>query len=301
MSYKINVDFSPIYECITSLVVYQNQTNQYDLDKSWSKTIDDRVSERLKRNLEQEDPFPMMGYLYILIWKSPFKEDVHTFLDWFKGLSIGEIYELIAPFLVEGKAAVDFNEWRTYYIELFEEWVDTYTISEEVFAYLLQDASKKRLLASSTQATDLFERCTNGLYLEPKEGLKEIILVPSVHMAPLNRLMFLNTTIFTLYSVDMPEENALQPPKALVRLTKALGDEKRLKILKTIRSTPKTQKDIAKELKISKSHLHYHLTLLRTAGLIRVISRIPAKSDLFVSRQEIFQQIGKQLEEYVKD
>ncbi len=60
------------------------------------------------------------------------------------------------------------------------------------------------------------------------------------------------------------------PPGWLVKLHKALGDEKRLKILRRLAGGDATLVELSTELDTAKSTLHHHMMLLRAAGLIRV-------------------------------
>ena len=60
------------------------------------------------------------------------------------------------------------------------------------------------------------------------------------------------------------------PPARLVRLHKALGDEKRLRILKRLAGGGATLQELADQVGLAKSSTHHHLVILRSAGLIRV-------------------------------
>jgi DNA-binding transcriptional ArsR family regulator len=56
----------------------------------------------------------------------------------------------------------------------------------------------------------------------------------------------------------------------LARLYKALGDEKRLALLRLLRRGPTSLGDASREVGLSKSTTHHHLAILRQAGLVLI-------------------------------
>ena len=60
------------------------------------------------------------------------------------------------------------------------------------------------------------------------------------------------------------------PPRRLVRLSKALGDEKRLRILRALADGEKTLMELAEMFGVAKTTMHHHMIVLRSAGLISV-------------------------------
>ena len=60
------------------------------------------------------------------------------------------------------------------------------------------------------------------------------------------------------------------PPEWLIKIYKALGDERRMRILRRLAKGPASLHDLTKEFDASKSTIHHHLVLLRTAGLVKV-------------------------------
>jgi DNA-binding transcriptional ArsR family regulator len=60
------------------------------------------------------------------------------------------------------------------------------------------------------------------------------------------------------------------PPLRLVRLSKALGDEKRLRVLRALAEGDKTLMELADMFGIAKTTMHHHMIILRSAGLISV-------------------------------
>lgn len=71
-------------------------------------------------------------------------------------------------------------------------------------------------------------------------------------------------------SDDILEADADAPPQWLVKLHKALGDDRRLRVLRTLAEGDASLAELADTVDIAKSTLHHHLMLLRSAGLVRV-------------------------------
>jgi DNA-binding transcriptional ArsR family regulator len=61
------------------------------------------------------------------------------------------------------------------------------------------------------------------------------------------------------------------PPPDLVRLHKALGDDKRLRMLSVLAGTDEVGlQELAESVDLAKSSAHHHLVILRAAGLVAV-------------------------------
>ena len=60
------------------------------------------------------------------------------------------------------------------------------------------------------------------------------------------------------------------PPSWLVQFYKALGDERRLTILKRLAEGPASFGDLVELLDLAKSTVHHHIRQLRQAGVVRV-------------------------------
>ncbi len=61
------------------------------------------------------------------------------------------------------------------------------------------------------------------------------------------------------------------PPNRLVDLYKALGDERRLRLLYLLGAEPRTLGELAAKMDLAKSTTHHHLRTLRQAGLVRIV------------------------------
>jgi DNA-binding transcriptional ArsR family regulator len=66
------------------------------------------------------------------------------------------------------------------------------------------------------------------------------------------------------------EDDPAAPPRRLVKLAAALGDETRLRILRVLVGQELTASEIADQLGVERTSLHHHLGILRSAGLLKI-------------------------------
>jgi DNA-binding transcriptional ArsR family regulator len=84
-------------------------------------------------------------------------------------------------------------------------------------------------------------------------------------------------------------------PAELVRVYKALGDERRLKLLRRLQDGPLSLGDAAKEVGLAKSTTHHHLAILRQAGFVL----IREGDDTYTLRPDMRPEPGALLESYL--
>lgn len=146
---------------------------------------------------------------------------------------------------------------------------------EAIAPLLARDADEKRALAKTLPAELFVEKATKGVTFEPGPGVRGVVLVPSVVLRPWTLMVEHRSIRIFVYSID--EETILAdpaaPPAYLVELYKALGDERRLRLLAELWVGEHDLKSLAEKLDLAKSTIHHHLRTLRTAGLVRVIVR----------------------------
>src|SRR5260370_5299245 len=106
----------------------------------------------------------------------------------------------------------------------------------------------------------------------PEPGIRRVLLIPSYVTRPMNseaesgdrRLFFYPVADESLLA------DASAPPAHLLRLAKALGDERRLRMLKMLASERYTLQELADAFGVAKTTIHHHLIQLRSAGLVRM-------------------------------
>jgi DNA-binding transcriptional ArsR family regulator len=162
---------------------------------------------------------------------------------------------------------------------------------------LERDAEAKRAIA--TMPLERFiETATNGLLYEQEAGLRRVLLIPSYVLRPWNELTEYQDIKIFCYPVadESVNEDGNIPPARLVRLYKALADERRLRILKMLMTRSYTLQEIADEFGVAKTTMHHHLGTLRTAGLVRA----QADGKFYNLRQDMLAEVSELLDSYLK-
>jgi DNA-binding transcriptional ArsR family regulator len=149
------------------------------------------------------------------------------------------------------------------FVEVEEEWAAAHE----------RDAETKRLLIESfASPTELIESITNGISYELPLGTRRVVLVPSVSLRPWTLITDRDDTLIVCYPVT--EENLVHdpdaPPNALVAVYRALGDERRMRLMRRLASSPAGLAELTESLGLAKSTVFHHIGVLRSAGLVRV-------------------------------
>jgi DNA-binding transcriptional ArsR family regulator len=138
---------------------------------------------------------------------------------------------------------------------------------------LERDAEIGRELARTMPAEQLVERMTTGLELRREPWMRRVVLVPHIALRPWNILAADGPNSIVCYPVadESLGVDVTAPPAQLFRLHRALGDEKRLRMLKVLASRAgATLQELADAAGLAKSSAHHHLVILRSAGLVKV-------------------------------
>jgi DNA-binding transcriptional ArsR family regulator len=236
----------------------------------------------------------------LLVSRCPQAETTGSFLDWYAGLGVGEIYEQLSPWVQY--FPVDLGELRDRQIALLTEWDAQYFrhLDPAILAKLYEDAEEKRQWCGTLEPWDVAERATNGLDFEPQEGFEKLLLIPQFHGLPgsyLNAYRGLSICSYGAPNLPLPVED--EPSPALYRMTRSLADKTRLKILRYLSEEPRSFVDVVKHLGMAKSTVYEHLLNLRSAGLIRGTVNGEA-STFYKIRPAAFDQLHGLLKEYVE-
>jgi DNA-binding transcriptional ArsR family regulator len=142
----------------------------------------------------------------------------------------------------------------------------------DVASILERDAAAKRAMATSMDASALVEAATDGVTFSPQPNVRGIVLVPSVAVRPWVTITDHDGVRIFAYPVaeEHLDADPDAPPSHLVDLYKALGDERRLRLLRLLGEGPASLRDLTQRLDLAKSTVHHHLRVLRKAGLVRV-------------------------------
>jgi DNA-binding transcriptional ArsR family regulator len=295
--YKIEIDYSPAYELITSLYTYLDSSNRQisELGTKWVKQVEKSINADFANELKDQK-LEVLHRLSLLVWQCPHKETITGFLYWLEQLPSEKVYELLVPWVQQ--ISKDMIQIQTYFVSLLRRWNEQYFchLSEDILEMLQKDALKKTVLASQIDPVDLVEQCTNGMHIMA-ENVDTLLLVPQFHQSPFSVIDYFDGLITCLYPVD--QELKGEPPKKLERQMKSLADERRLKILRYLQEKPRTFSEIQQFTGLAKGNVHYHIKLLRTAGFIRAHHN-SKRVEKYSLRDESLVQLQDVLFRYVK-
>lgn len=302
MGYRVDFEFSPLYELVNSLELFltRKSIKNVDLGTEWIKEIQAKVEEQ-NVDFGHQKSYPDIGYLSLFIWQSPVKDDVNDFVKWLRSLDPGQLYEKLFSYYSEALPA-DLGSLRDQYVDLILKWNDIYFshIDPEINQVLQDSVDEWKGKEVGVDPIMFVEQVSGGIKIENYKNLQQVIMIPTFHLSPLITIYKYKNMVHVMYPVDLPDKDPNQPSKKLVRLTKALSDENRLRILKLVKEGPKTFTEILNQFKLSKSTVHHHLMLLRTAGLISAYHTDECCSETFVYRPSGLTELNGHINTYLE-
>jgi DNA-binding transcriptional ArsR family regulator len=160
-------------------------------------------------------------------------------------------------------------------LEGFRGWYrDVFRRRAAQTAVLLErDAATKVRLSTEAPPEQLIERATNGLEFQAEGWIRRVVLVPQLAMRPWNVMSADGSDLIICYPIadESLDADRSSPPAQAVRFHRALGDDKRLRMLKLLASRGSaTLQELADAVGLAKSSAHHHLVILRAAGLVKV-------------------------------
>jgi DNA-binding transcriptional ArsR family regulator len=217
-------------------------------------------------------------------------------MDSLESLSTGELFDIASQFHMSVPS--NLSSLRNQTLEVLREWNSQYfsQVNPIIIDELISEAEERRVLLDGTNDKVVYEDATQGMRIYPTSKLKKVILIPQYHARPFVTSTILDEVIFTNYACDiMPTEPGRPDPK-LLRLTRALSDETRLVILRQLAGKQLSFSEIVREVKLSKSTIHYHLIFLRAAGLVLV--HYDHKNTEYSLRLEALNKLPQQIDDY---
>lgn len=188
---------------------------------------------------------------------------------------------------------------RRFRKEVFSEY------EEEFSGAIKRAAAARRAAPSRGDAREIIEEVTSGIAFEIPLGITRVVLVPSVITRPLSLIDGSRGTLVVYYGIadEFINGDPEAPPSWLVRMYKALSDEKRLRILRRLSEGETTLDELTEMLSLSKSTVHHHISQLRAAGLIRVhmsSDDAKAKHKCYTLREQSLADAGAFLDSYLR-
>lgn len=272
MSFNVEIAFYPIHELVNSLHTYicKKSYRKTDLGLPWAEETRKKLEPHFHELLDRTEINSEWELIYLFIYLCPDKQTIDSFLSWFESLSVGEIYEMMAPYV--NAFPDNMGNVRQRLLQLLLEWNRQYfqELDGRIIRTLCEDASEQKKLVPEKSPVELAEEISNGLYFEPQERLKTLVLTPHVHFSPANVITsFGELTLCQYSSRHFIEVPASGPSIYLHRMLRSLSEKSRLRILRFLNDEPKSFIEVARFMGLSKSIVHEHIFNLRSAGLLR--------------------------------
>ena len=170
----------------------------------------------------------------------------------------------------------DPEAFKAELIDVFELWAERVWKPESltIMPIIERDAEAKRELVRELPLERFITTATNGVEFEPRPGVERVVMIPSFVGRPLVSWCDVGATVLINYPVadDSVTAETDAPPLRLVRLSKALADEKRLRALRSLADGEKSLQELADAFGVAKTTMHHHMIVLRTAGLVSVVA-----------------------------
>jgi DNA-binding transcriptional ArsR family regulator len=175
---------------------------------------------------------------------------------------------------LRGILDADGEALKSELIEVIGLWAERVFKPESltIMPIIERDAEAKRDLMRDLPLDRFVTTATNGVEFAPRPGIDRVVMIPSFVNRPLVSYLEFGETMLIIYPVadESLSADSDTPPLRLVRLSKALGDEKRLRILRALADGEKSLMELAEMFGLAKTTMHHHMIVLRSAGLISV-------------------------------
>lgn len=316
MSYEVDVLFHPFFELCSSLDAYMNKQSHkhYDLKPGWAASVKKQISPELHQQIEElyndrkKDPFfPFaIGYGVMIShdeWMNE-KDPLHA-IHWLEQLNEDALYQKMNQLLGEKMQVPSISllhHFRIRWIRVLTGWYKQYfrQMDPDILTGLGKDAEEKRKDLSNTPVEEWVEKATQGLWITQVEGLQKVILFPQYHCRPFNLFDYVDHTCYIGYPVDALPPAVESPPPQLLRITHALSDSNRLRILHYLKEESRSFTEIVQHMGLAKSTINHHLVALRAAGIVRVIVTLKKGFDRYQLRQTFIKELSDYLHDYLE-
>jgi DNA-binding transcriptional ArsR family regulator len=157
-------------------------------------------------------------------------------------------------------------------VSIVDDWAARVhpTFAERAAALVRRDVETKEMLFRERPVDEALRVSTNGVEFDLAGWATLIVLIPTVALRPFIAPVESRSRQLVLCSVsdEAFDDDPAAPPRRLVKVTTALGDEVRLRILHELAGADLTASELAARLGIERTSLHHHLGVLRSAGLV---------------------------------
>lgn len=191
------------------------------------------------------------------------------------------------------RLAAALNRFRA---EVYQPYEDKFTQATT------RAAAARRALTRGADPERVIEDVTNGLDYRIQPGVNRLILHPSVVLRPWAVIDQHRDALGVFYPVadEFLDADPDAPPSWVVKLHKALGDERRLRILRRLSEGSAGLDDLSEMLGLTKSTVHHHVGQLRAAGLVRVRVDPIANTKHYTLRPAVLPEAARTLDDYLR-
>lgn len=179
------------------------------------------------------------------------------------------------PQMIHFVCSTKHTELLNHLLTLLDGWYNEVILPEKDWTsgVLERDVLEKRRISQLESPHKTVLKAA-GIDYKPEQGIADVILIPHVAYRPWTIQADLPAAKVFYYPVSdsslMKSTDPFEPPGQLVQKLKAIGDEKRLRILKLLVKKELTLKEVTALVGMGKTTVHHHLTLLKAAGLVHV-------------------------------
>jgi DNA-binding transcriptional ArsR family regulator len=187
-------------------------------------------------------------------------------------------------------------------LALLREWNDQVFRSREHewLASVQRETARLRTVVRERSPEELLGAALPGIDYVPEPGIERVVLIPSVVLRPqVHSFEHHNLKVFAVPVAD--ESLSVEgdaPSPGLVRLLKALADERRLRVLKRLAGGSYTLAELAEQFGVGSTTMFHHMVILRAAGLVRLRSDGGKRYSL---RRDFLPEVSELLERYLED
>ncbi|CAN5569310.1 hypothetical protein BH23CHL6_BH23CHL6_06830 [soil metagenome] len=173
-----------------------------------------------------------------------------------------------------GVLALSEQEAAELLMSVLRSWNDAVFQRHHVETGPLIEREAERLRGRSRELSPeaFVAEAVNGTDVVPAPGVDEIEIFPTWVLRPWN--VFCEQDPVLLIGVGVTagqlSDDPAAPPDRLVRLARAFGDERRLRILRQLLGGSYTLQQLAEQLGTPKTTLLHHLVILRSVGIVQV-------------------------------
>lgn len=142
----------------------------------------------------------------------------------------------------------------------------------EIGPLIEREADRLRGRSRELSVEAFLSEATHGVDIVPPPGIDEIEIFPTWVLRPWNVFCEQDPTMLVGVGIAARQltEHPDAPPDRLVRLTRAFGDERRLRILRQLLGGSYTLQELAEQLGTPNTTLLHHLVILRSAGIVQI-------------------------------